>query len=624
MAASAAVMVASSPARADGPSLTTRATANQVEVGEPFRVELKAMVEQGDSMPSDPQIRPPGGFSVNGPSISSQTFINGIGRNAQVSVGMGATWELTGSKVGKFTIPAPSVVWKGKRYAGQKVTIEVVAPSGRPHRGGRNNNPFLLPGGMGGFFPPGFPGSGSDPFEVEERAPTTDPGTPPNLQLDKAPDPTAFIYAIADKKTAVVGEQVILSFYLYYSEDLRLLERHEVPLVDFTSVSMDKGIDAEPHRQIVIGGKRFRANLFNRVAIFPLHPGDLHTGTMKMTIAAGRRGVPGERESNDVVLKVTEPPKEGRPPGYVLGDVGKLTLGSSVAPRKIEQGGTLSVTLKITGEGNFPQALKVPERTGVEWLDPERRESIEADNKGVKGWRSFGYVVRLKDSGTIDLGEVALPYWNVATQHYEIAKASLGMVEVTPVMPAIDPNSKKPIDEARENDPFATLPSARNELSSYTPKGPRLIEGKSIWLAALAPPLAVGLFSAGAGAAKRARTKRAAQKDSPARLAEVALEDAAAAEKKGDVKALAASVERAVHLAVEGATGLKSRGVLLADLTDELEERGLSADLAGEVKAVLAACEELRFVPAMDAGASGELLRKARAAVTALARHKAS
>src|SRR6185503_14499200 len=90
-------------------------------------------------------------------------------------------------------------------------------------------------------------------------------------------------------------------------------------------------------------------------------------------------------------------------------------------------------------------------------------------------------------------------------------------------------------------------------------------DGRALWFLLAAPPLLVGLHFGGAGALARLRARRADEKESPAALAEKALHDADAAEEKGDGKALAAAVERAVHLAVEAATALKSRGVLLAE-----------------------------------------------------------
>src|SRR5262249_2183288 len=159
---------------------------------------------------------------------------------------------------------------------------------------------------------------------------------------------------------------------------------------------------------------------------------------------------------------------------------------------------------------------------------------------------------------------------------------------------------------------FAALPSTRAALAAYTPPRPPRFGGRAMWLLIAAPPLFVGAFSLSAGAARRLAARRATAKDSPAALAQKALAAARAAEKAGDVKALAAALERAVHLAVEGATGLKSRGVLLADLTDELVEHGLPSQLAEQATTALSACEAVRFDPSPTAQTTHELGARVR------------
>jgi hypothetical protein len=144
------------------------------------------------------------------------------------------------------------------------------------------------------------------------------------------------------------------------------------------------------------------------------------------------------------------------------------------------------------------------------------------------------------------------------------------------------------------------------------------------WLLLAAPPLLVTALSAGTKAAKKAKARRAEASGSPAALAHKALAEAAEAEKKGDTKALAAAIERAVHLSIEAASGLKSRGVLLADLPAELTERGLPAGLGERARAVLTACEAVRFEPVADAERARDLLARTRALAADLGKHEAS
>ena len=608
-------------ARADTPpAITTRASADQVEVGEPFSIELKALVEQGSATPSDPALRLPAGFSGEGPMLSTQTIINGFGARAQVRIGIGATWTLVGQRPGRYTIPAPTVVWNGRRLAGTPIAIEVVPSTGRSRRRGPSN-PFLMPGGPGFNFPWPF---GNDMRDDDEPAPTA-----PELSLPRAPDRIAFVRAKVDKTHAVVGEQVTITFYTYtiadHSGRMQLTAWHEAPLADFVRVPLRKNPGTEPAVLAMAGGKRYVARLFDRVAIFPVKAGDLHTGSLRISFAGTRIGRIGDRESEDLVIHVSEPPLAGRPAGYQLGDVGQMTLAATVQPRRIDQGGSVAVTLRIAGTGNLPQSLRLPERTGIEWLDPEKKDAIEPQNSVVQGTRTFGYVVKVADSGTVDLGEVTIPYWDPAAKKYQVARATLGTVEVKPIAPPLAPSasgSAAPVDDKRA-EPFAAMPRARATLGAYT-EPTRSVEGRSLWLLIVAPPLLVGMVTAGSSAFRRTRARRSASSSAPAALAAKAMREAAEAEAKGDAKGVAAAIDRAVHLAIEGATGLKSRGVLLADLPDEIDGRGAPRALGEAAASVLAASEAVRFEPTTDAEGARDLAKRARDLVADLAKHGAS
>ncbi len=526
-------------------------------------------------------------------------------------------WQLVGQRPGRFTIPAPTVQWSSRRLSGTPVTIEVVPASGRPHHR-QPSSPFLMPGGPGFNFSLPFSGAPQDDEASSE------PHAVPELALPSAPDPSIFVTTRIDKKSVVVGQQVSLSIYVYrHIRPPQIVSNHDAPLIDFLRVQLAKNPGTDQPVYAMVGGTRYVAELIDQMAIFPLHAGDLHTGQVRFTFLGGTLRTPAERASEDLVLHVTEPPRAGRPAGYTLGDVGQFTLTASVEPRRIDQGGEVAVSLRLAGTGNLPQSLRVPERTGVEWLEPEKKESIEPQAGVVGGWRTFGYVVRVKESGTIDLGEVTLPFWDPVAGKYQVARAVLGKVDVKPTMPALDPVTHQPIDAAAP-DPFVTLPGARAALGAYAPPRRRLLDGSAMWFLIAAPPLLVGVFSMGAGAARRARARRAIAKDSPAALAQRALAEARQAEADGDGKALAAALERALHLAIEGATGLKSRGVLLADLPRELSARGLPAALGDEIAGAFAACEAVRFDPEPDPTKTRDLAARVRAAVADLGRRKAS
>ncbi|MBK9259014.1 MAG: BatD family protein [Polyangiaceae bacterium] len=591
------------------PQLKTRISTTRPEVGEPFTIQLSALVSPGEPIPSDPVLKPPRGATImGGPSVGqSMVVINGVAQ-----VGIDATWQLVANAPAKVKIPAPTVLWAGRRFSGQAVDVEVVRASGRPKR---STNPFLLPGGpgFGGF---GFPFGG---FEPEETLPPIDG----SLELRTAPDPYVFVHARADKKTAVVGEQITVTFYIYRRISTSVEDRHDPTAADFLRFSMLANPGAEPIVRAKAGGQTYDVITADRIALFPVRTGDLHVGSLQFAFTGRPIGRRSARASEDLVIRVTEPPRVGRPAGYVLGDVGRFSLTANVEPRRIPFGGTLAVTARVSGNGNFPQSLKVPERTGVEWLDPEKRESIGAQGGIIAGYRSFGYVVRVKESGNVNLGKIDLPHWDPASRKYQVASVDLGTVEVLPEKqppPSSPHGASSASTEAAATDkapadPFANIPGVRTTLGTYTPPPAPVFEGPRLFVALGAPPIAYALFSAGLASARRIRLRRQAGAVSPERLAKGALDDADRARSSGDAKAVCAAIERALHHALKAATDLETRGILLDDLPGELETAGLSEDLATRTKDLFDEVSALRFDPDASDASVEELMRRGKSLV---------
>lgn len=600
------------------PDLKTRISTSRPEAGEPYTIQLSALVQPGEPVPGDPQLKPPKGATiVSGPNVGqSVVVINGSAR-----VGIDATWQLVSNAPGKIKFPAPTVLWAGRRFAGQPIELDVVKASGRPRR---SNNPFLLPGGpgLGGF---GFPFGGIDPIDEEQFLPPIDE----KLEMASAPDKHVFLHAKADRMSAVVGEQVTVTFYLYYDINVSRDEYHDAESSDFLRHSLltDPGAERLRDSRARAGGRTYNVKFLDRIALFPLHTGDLHVGSIRQYFTAREIGRHVLRESEDLVIRVTEPPRKDRPAGYKLGDVGRFSVGATVEPRKIPFGGTLAVTARVSGSGNFPQSLGVPERTGVEWIDPEKRESISAQGGIIAGYRSFGYAVRIKEAGTINLGKIDLPHWDPTTRKYQVASADLGTVEVLPEKPgptvsSLDtPPAAGSAGSSGTNDaadPFANMPGTRTALGTYQTAPAPVFEGPRLYAALGAPPLAYAFFSAGIAATRRLRSRRAAGAVSPERLANTALDDAAKARSSGDIKAVCAGIERALHHAIKAATDLESRGILLDELTGELEDVGLDEDAAARIHKILEEISALRYVPEASDASVEDLLRRGQMLVREL------
>ncbi len=589
------------PADAATPQMEVDVDRDVIGVGETVQLQMSVHVSDGDT-PQEPKLASTGGLhQVGQPHVSQSQQMTIMNGRRQDSIGMDAVWVLRADHVGTFTVGPPQITVGSHRYAGRAVQIHVV-PAGRAPA--RPIDPFggLLGGG-------GNNGGGMDPFQslqnllqqgMSEPPPEqlSLPQTDPRLALDQARGRTAFLHATIDKTQAVLGEQLTLSVYMYIDASIGreppANDVHEVNAADFLKKSLqDDESAAEVVGTALVEGRPYVVKLVRRSALFPLRAGDLTIGPMSLSLVRNGSSTGSQRESESLHVHVTEPPTAGRPPGYVVGDVGHFALDAHVDPRIIERDGAVGVEVDLTGNGNLPAILPVPARTDVEWLTPTSHDKLGRLEGGkFGGSRHFSYVVRLHKEGDVDLGEIALPYWDPDARAYAFARAPLGVVKVTP--------GATPRSNARDDAdlPLANLPPPRATLAGLPPARSYVTDRPVFWFSLLGAPL---LVLGGLGATSLAgnlRKKRAAQATSPLADWKEKVDRADKAVRDADARAADAAVLRALHAAPQAFFGTSIRAAQNGeDIVRALVAAGVKEDVATRYSAVVRACEVDRYAP---------------------------
>jgi hypothetical protein len=587
-----------------------------VEVGDAFTIDIHAEVADGP-MPSDPRLDAPSAFTVSGPSQTrSGVKVQIGGGSAQQTRTFSARWYLVAQREGTFTITPPSVTVGGNVVrASGRLTVKVVPVGHGPQqrRPPSSASPF---GGFGNFFNFGqrpspfsddsWDDEAADPAELEPRA--------RELMMTKEPQEMVFLRMIADKDRAVVGEQITLSYYVYFRADMKLVDQREPALTGFLRHELDPEPGTADALITSVGRWRYHVKLLDRVAIFPLRAGKLDTGTLSAKFTSRRMGnTELTRESESLQIAVREPPSEGRPPGYRIGDVGRFRVSAEVSPRATRVGDSVSVVVRINGVGALPNQLTLPERTGIEWLAPDKKQEVTVRNGRVGGSEVFSYAVRFREPGDIQLGTIELSYWDPNDKRYVTASTDLGNVLVQEGDAKSD--AEVAADEEGDEDAFATMAKPRMVLGNHQTRGDDDFDPRTLWALVLLPPFGVVVAQLGAGTLRSLRERRRQTKDSPLLLANKALDEAKTLPQIEDA---AAAYERAIHLAIEAATTLKSRAVLRDALKAQLLDKGIDEALGDEVLAVLDECSRLRFDPAPDEGVADGLRQRATKTVRAL------
>jgi hypothetical protein len=604
-----------------GPQVQAQVDADTVGVGDALRLRLTAQSSQG--MPDDPKIGPTPGFIVRGQSGTSptQTHLNINGVQSD-HYGLTVEWTLQAQRTGTFSLGPATIDIGGVRYSSRAVSVRVVPAGQAPQR----PPPMQQPQSPFSFSPFDpwkgmFPGMNLNPFgqqPVPEREVTLDP----KLALDAPRGDHAFLHATVDKTSAVVGEQVLFSVYVYFdiaSGEPEGTDVHEPNAAEFVRHSLRKDDQELEHVGFAsIGGRVWDVKLLRRWALFPLHSGDLEIEPMNMTVLRPRT-VATKRASETLRVHVTEPPVAGRPPGYALGDVGRFALSAQVTPREVDQGGAVGVHVEISGTGNVPSSIATPARSDVEWLVPEMHDELGPVGRDVFGGkRTFDFVVRVHRAGDVDLGELALPFWDPDQRKYQVERAALGVVRARPSAAAAGSSSRDSLrDEA-----LPGLPPVRDALQGARPLQAHWDDSPVFWLAGvLGWPLAFGLAVTGRAAARRAHDAWRARRISPGTELRERVAAANAACGLGDARIADAAIARALEAATVAHAGVSVRGAIGTEVVDRLERAGVRHEAAERLADLLRECEAARFAPqAGDVVAARDRWVRAQGAIRQLER----
>lgn len=590
-----AVLLAAS-ARAEV-ALRTTVQPAKVEVGSRFRLQLSANAGDGEQL-GTPTLKLPPEVTGSGPSVGQQSQISIVNGRMTQSLGITATWILVASKPGKYKLGPVSVPTGSGVVSDRPVMVEVVPPGSLPPPplAGQPFDPFGMFGGLGG---PGFPNFPGFPGDMEQQQQQL-PELPEEYKVDHPLDKIAFLRSRAVPKRVVVGEQVTLSVYAYGGRGaFGAGTANEPSRNDFLAFNLMEDAGEPTKYLFEQDGQRWITCKVSEFALFPLKTGRLKAGEMTFGFtgpgySSALQGLP--RTSQPITIHVVEPPLDGRPPGYRLGDVGNYTLSAQVEPREVPAGGSISIVAKLKGVGNLPFALLLPERDGVHFLEPTLVEQVAPQRGVVQGFRTFTYVVELSQPGEQDLGEITLPYWDPKAKQYGVARAVLGTVKVTgTAKPAAAANAKSgaPGSSAARLKGLVTPPTQLGTLhegtASYWPAKP------GFWLLLLGLPLSAVLGFGLSDLLRSLRARASARRGSLATALDDALAQLATAVSSGNATATATAAERALFLAIEKNTGIKGRGILKSALARTLTDANVPAEDAERAARLLGHCDELRF-----------------------------
>ncbi len=295
------------------------------------------------------------------------------------------------AKTGSTIVPSMKVDVNNRTYSTRPIELTIVK--------GITKKPQQSQPSVPGFNPFSFdePDYWSEPSAIND-----------NTKLIALPE-TQYVYR---------GFPAIVSYYLYTDTMVRSFNLEEEK--DFTGYG--KSTYEQPsmlnYENVQINGKSYKRALVKRLAIMPNQDGKLQAPQLSGVARLYNFGyINKSLVSSGGNLVVRPLPKDNVPAGFA-GAVGNFSISHSVSKQEIRLGEALTVTLKISGKGNFNQ-FNAPQFATGKGFQISSPMVIDNLNAGIEGTRSYYYTLIPQDKGDFKLPELKFVWFSQDKGSYQ-------------------------------------------------------------------------------------------------------------------------------------------------------------------------------------------------------------
>lgn len=462
--------------------------------------------------------------------------------------------------------------------------------------------------------------------KVKVGAARSSPGTPGSEPSDpvaaNSQGRQVFMVAKASPREVFQGQAVLATWHLYLAGNIGL--RGFNPATQPTTDGFWSEDYNTPTRldfeQKVLEGNVFNVALLARKRLYAQKSGNLAVGPMTAHMTLGQFFAARQQEiaSNALQIQVLPLPREGRPPGFVAGNVGRYDITATLDRDRIKGGDAVTLTVTVRGEGNMGQ-LKVPPLgalPGFKVYEPKITDNPELGEKRLE------YLLMPTRAGKLKVPSISVPTFDPDKAAYRTLRTRPLPLTVTGPMPQAlqarkDPSKNIIGPTARPPRPAQAL----THRARFRPLSSRLV-----WTLFALPMLLLVLVNGG----ERLRTKlrqetpRRQQRAAARRIREH-LKRAKELSRQGDKGAFFGEVAAALYGLLDHKLGIRVEGLTRPELVLVLEQGGFDGDLSAQVLQELDNSDFARFTPsASDTGEMERTLDRARKLLDRIIREKVS
>ena len=396
----------------DNPTLTA-SSKKQVVVGERFQVVFEANAEGKNFQAPSFQ-----GFNVvGGPFTSTSSSFSMVNGSMSHSIKVTYTFALQAYQEGTFHVGSASLTVSGNKISSEPFDIKVLPDDGS--YAGNSNGGYS--GGQGG-----------------QQQNTSDP---------QVSGKDLFLKVIPSKKSAYVGEQVVLTYKLYTKVPVSSVSLSKMPsYASFWTKDISDNSGTLRQSSEYINGIEYTAAEIHKVIVVPQRAGNLSIEPMTMECVAQIRTERNNSRSNDPFeaffndpffnrnivnvrkelssqsfsLEVKNLPENGKPASFA-GAVGNYNFKTEIDKDVLSTNEAVTVTVTVSGTGNI-ELLQMPQPVfppDFEVYDPKISTNVNTTANGLSGTKKAEYLAIPRRAGEFSIPAVEFSYFNPATGSYE-------------------------------------------------------------------------------------------------------------------------------------------------------------------------------------------------------------
>ncbi len=375
-------------------NFTTSVAAKKVGVTDRFQVTYSSSKQGQFIAPKYKNFKQVGGVSRG--SNSSVNIVNGQMTQTQT---FQYTLVLQPIKTGVFEVEGAKIKVEKATYESKSVEVEVVEESQARQRRRSSFDPF----GMMDEMMRGMPQSRPRQIEITDK--------------------DLFAKISVSKGNVMKGEGFLVTYKVYARDFNFGIENYDFPTQeDFWTENIKTPEQIKPTNEI-LDGVRYQVFTLKKELLFPQKSGELKLNSfgIKARIQTSPFSSPLTKEvkSNAPVIKVNPLPKNA--PSSFVNQVGSYSMDVKMASDSFVVNEPIDYTIHISGKGNLKQLsqLEIDFPKELEVYDPEIDNKLSVSESGVKGGKSFNYLLIPRKSGKFSLPEVSFTYFDLESKSYK-------------------------------------------------------------------------------------------------------------------------------------------------------------------------------------------------------------